>query len=307
MPLTSPYSLALDAALRAAADQDYPQSALYVVATPIGNLADISLRALSVLQRVDRLACEDTRHSAALLRAYGLNKPLLALHQHNEQEAAAKVIAHLRAGERVAYLSDAGTPGVSDPGSRLVNAVQEQGLRVVPLPGASCVTALVSAAGLSSSDDEWANQGFVFVGFLPPKGQARAAAINELAAQQRAVVWMEAPHRLHRLAEELRPLGQRRLSVGRELSKRFEQLAHMPCAQLADWLAADTNRARGEFVLALAPQPLQAETEMSAQHQKLMTLLLQELSIKSASSVAATLTGHPRKHFYDWALQRQAR
>src|SRR5262245_22149629 len=179
MPLNASYASALAAAHDAAAAQHFPKGALYVVATPIGNLADISLRALHVLQLVDALACEDTRHTQTLLRAYGIERggaALIAVHQHNEAEAAQQVLARLQAGERVAYVSDAGTPAVSDPGARLVAAVRGAGLPVMPLPGASSVTAALSVAG--AVDEAGA---FVFAGFLPAKAGERATAVQQLA------------------------------------------------------------------------------------------------------------------------------
>ena len=176
---------ALLAARDAAGSQHYPQATLYVVATPIGNLADITLRALHVLQLVDAIACEDTRHTQSLLRAYGIDRPgaqLLALHQHNESEAAQAVVARLAGGERIAYVSDAGTPGVSDPGARLVAAARDAGHRVLPLPGASCVTTLVGAAGLvSDGSGDSASSAFVFAGFLPSKAGERDSAVQALA------------------------------------------------------------------------------------------------------------------------------
>ena len=179
----------MSAARDAAAAQHYPQGALYVVATPIGNLADITLRALHVLQLADTLACEDTRHTQSLLRAYGIDKPsdrLLALHQHNEAHAAQMVVQQLQAGQRVAYVCDAGTPGVSDPGARLVAAVQAAGLRCIPLPGASSVTSALSVAGAVAPTAD--SGGFLFAGFLPPKGAERTAAVQRLAAEPRCVV-----------------------------------------------------------------------------------------------------------------------
>ena len=183
--------------------QHYPQSTLYVVATPIGNLADISLRALHVLQLANAIACEDTRHSQGLLRQYGIEKPLLAVHEHNEAEAAIGVIERLQRGERVAYISDAGTPAVSDPGARLVAAVRAAGLSVMPLPGASSVTTALSAAGISG------DSGFVFAGFLPSKAGERDQAVLQLQAEGRAVVILEAPHRIEALAQAMVPLGDR--------------------------------------------------------------------------------------------------
>ena len=174
------FRTALQAARDAAGSQDYPQGTLYVVATPIGNLADVTLRALHVLELADAIACEDTRHTQSMLRAYGIDRKLLAVHQHNEAQATQSVIARLQQGERIAYVSDAGTPGVSDPGARLAAAVRAAGHRVLPLPGASSVTTLLSAAGLVAADaDE--SSAFVFAGFLPSKATERDGAIQRLS------------------------------------------------------------------------------------------------------------------------------
>lgn len=266
------------------------------MATPIGNLADMSLRALHVLQIVDHIACEDTRHTQQLLRAYGIEKnQLIALHQHNEQEAAQNVIALLREGKRVAYVSDAGTPGVSDPGARLVAALQAEGLRAIPLPGASSVTTAISVAGISDS----AGHGFVFAGFLPSKAGERALAVQELNQEARAVVLLEAPHRIEALAQALSALGERAITVGRELSKQFEEIATLPCAQLPAWFAADANRTRGEFALVLHPLPPAAA---SGADTRVLELLLAELPLKTAVKLAADITGEPRNALYELAL-----
>lgn len=297
--MSASFTSALAAADAAAADQHYPQDALYVVATPIGNLADISLRALHVLQIADRIACEDTRHTQSMLRAYGIDKSgaqLLALHQHNEEEAAQGVVALLRQGLRVAYVSDAGTPGVSDPGARLVAAVHAEGLRVIPLPGSSSVTSAISVAGIT---DE-AGHGFVFAGFLPSKSGERAAAVQALAAEARAVVLLEAPHRIEALAQALAVLGQRRITVGRELTKQFEDVATVSCAELPAWLSADPHRLRGEFALVLHPAPVATS---SGTDSRVLKLLLAELPLKTAVKLAADITGEPRNALYDLALR----
>ena len=298
--MSSTYARALGAAADAAAGQDYPLGALYVVATPIGNLADITLRALHVLALADTVACEDTRHTQALLRAYGIDKPaaqLLALHEHNEAQAAAELVRRMAQGQRVAYVSDAGTPAISDPGARLVAAAQAAAMRVVPLPGASSVTAALSVAGITS--DAAAAGEFVFAGFLPSKAGERAAAVAALALQPRAVVLLEAPHRIEALADALAVLGERSLSVGRELTKQFEELAHLPAAGFAPWLAGDPNRRRGEFVLVLHPAPVLAETGPDT---RVLQLLLAELPLKSAVRLAAEITGKPRNGLYQAAL-----
>ncbi len=298
--MNATFASALSAAHDAAASQHYPQGALYVVATPIGNLADITLRALHVLQLVETVACEDTRHTQSLLRAYGIERNsarLLALHQHNEAEAAQAVIARLQAGERIAYVSDAGTPAISDPGARLVAAVRAAGCPVVPLPGASSLTTALSVAG--AVDD--ASPGFVFAGFLPAKAGERAGAVQALAAESRAVVLLEAPHRIEALASALAALGPRPLTVARELTKQFEQLATVTAAELPAWLAADDKRCRGEFVLVLHPLPAPPPGDGAAE--RVLALLLAELPVKTAVRLAAEITGAPRNALYDAALQ----
>ena len=293
--------MALGAAREAAASQHYPQGALYVTATPIGNLADISLRALHLLQLADVIACEDTRHTQALLRAYGIDKAApqwLAVHQHNEAEAAQAVIGRLQQGQRVAYVSDAGTPAVSDPGARLVAAVRAAGLRAVPLPGASSVTAVLSVAGIAGDQ-----AGFVFAGFLPTKAGERDAAVALLAQEARAVVLLEAPHRIDALARALAPLGDRGVTVGRELTKQFEEVVTLPCAGLESWLAADAQHKRGEFALALHAVPAAPRSDDGG---RVLALLLAELPLKTAVKLAAEITGAPRNELYDAALQLKA-
>lgn len=288
--------MALQAAREAAAAQHYPQSALYVVATPIGNLADIGLRALHVLAMVDAIACEDTRHTSGMLRIYGLERPsaqLLAAHQHNEAEAAQTLLARLQQGERVAYVSDAGTPALSDPGARLVAAARAAGYAVIPLPGASSVTTALSVAGIV--DDT----GFVFAGFLPSKAAERDTAVQKLAAEPRAVVLLEAPHRIEALARALAPLGTRLVTVGRELTKQFEEIASMAAQALAPWLAAQSTRTRGEFVLVVHPAP----TEAPVEDLRVLKLLLAELPLKAAVKLAAEITGQPRNALYAAALK----
>ncbi|MEZ5606398.1 MAG: 16S rRNA (cytidine(1402)-2'-O)-methyltransferase [Burkholderiaceae bacterium] len=303
MPDSSPvgkadFHPALAAATAAAGAQHYPIGALYVVATPIGNLADITLRALHLLQAVDAIACEDTRHTGQLLRAYGIDgKPLVAVHEHNEAEAAEQVMQRLRSGQRVAYASDAGTPAISDPGARLVAACAAAGLRVVPLPGASSVTTAVSAAGLAGDGR------FVFEGFLPAKAGERQAAVQALAQEPRAVVLLEAPHRIAALAEALAVLGERPVTVARELSKQFEQIATVACAALPGWLAADAQRLRGEFVLVLHPAPTANGGDGA---ERVLRLLLAELPLKTAVRLTSEITGAPRNALYQQALAWQA-
>ncbi len=293
------FDSALSAAHAAAAAQNHPTGTLYVVATPIGNLADISLRALHVLSLCDTLACEDTRHSQTLLRAYGIDKSAshwLAVHQHNEAEAAEEVIRRLQAGQRVAYVSDAGTPAVSDPGARLAWQVQSAGLRVVPLPGASSVTALLSACGTPTHD----SAGFVFVGFLPSKATERSHAVEALGQDPRTQVLLEAPHRIEALAAALGVLGTRPVTVGRELTKQFEEIATVAAQDLTSWLQSNAQRTRGEFALVLHAQA-QARVEGS-DNDRLLKILMQELPLKTAVKVAADISGEAKNALYDRAL-----
>jgi 16S rRNA (cytidine1402-2'-O)-methyltransferase len=287
---------ALAAAQSAAGAQLYPAGALYIVATPIGNLADISLRALHVLSLVDQIACEDTRHTQGMLGIYGISKPLLAVHEHNEREAAQGIIARLQTGERIAYVSDAGTPSLSDPGARLAAAVNESGIRVIPLPGASSITALISAAGLTGDDGS-----FVFEGFLSTKAKEREAQVMRLSYEPRAIILLEAPHRIEALAGALTALGARALTVGRELTKQFEQIATMPASELSNWLAQDKHRCIGEFALAIHPQ---ATTQAAVgEGERILKLLLPELPTKTAVKLAADISGEPRNALYELALK----
>jgi 16S rRNA (cytidine1402-2'-O)-methyltransferase len=295
--LTASFARALEAAQDAAGSQNHPTHTLYVVATPIGNLADISLRALHVLQKVDALACEDTRHTQQLLRAYGLDRPgsqLLAVHQHNEAEAAQSVLDKLAQGQRVAYVSDAGTPAISDPGARLVAAVRAAGYRVLPLPGASSVVTVLSASGMTGDD------GFVFAGFLPSKSAERQSAVQALAAEPRAVVLLEAPHRIEALAQALAVLGERRVTLGRELTKQFEQIETLAAQDLAAWLLEKPERQRGEFALVVHDAPVAAAT---GEGERVLKLLLPELPLKTAVKLAAEISGESKNVLYDRALQ----
>ncbi len=288
----------LQAAASAAGAQHFPPGALYVVATPIGNLADITLRAIHVLATVDAIACEDTRHSAPLLRALGIEgKALIALHEHNEREAAGGVLLRLARGERVAYISDAGTPAVSDPGAALVAAAQAAGYRVLPIPGASSAVAALSVAG------DAAARGFAFVGFLPQRSGERATALKALAASATAQVLFEAPHRIEALALALAAAcGERTLTVCRELTKQFETVNTLAANALPAWLAADANRSRGEFVLVLHAPGAVVDDAVTPAFDATLRTLLDALPLKQAVALAAELTGAPRNAVYEYAL-----
>jgi 16S rRNA (cytidine1402-2'-O)-methyltransferase len=274
-------------------------NALYVVATPIGNLGDITLRALETLRAADLIACEDTRHARHLLDHHGIRAATLSVHEHNEATAATKLIDALSSGKRVALISDAGTPGISDPGARACAAVRAAGFRVVPLPGPSAAITALSAAGLADAR-------FLFAGFLPPKPTARRHEIEALKSIPAALVIYEAPHRIEETIADLAALlePERTLVVARELTKLFEQIAVMPLTEGPAWLAADENRKRGEFVLVVsAPPPnegLDAETE------RVLKTLLAELPVKQAAKLAAEITGTAKNALYQRALQLKA-
>ena len=302
--MSAHFTHALLAARESAGSQNYPPGTLYVVATPIGNLADISLRALHVLQLADIVACEDTRHTQSLLRAYGIDKTsaqLLAVHQHNEAQAVQTVLDQLRQGQRVAYVSDAGTPAISDPGARLVAGVRQAQGAIVPLPGASSVITLLSVAGVTA--DAQQHGAFVFAGFLSSKVTERATQVQTLASESRAVVLLEAPHRIEALAQALAVLGTRAVTVGRELTKQFEEIATVAAEDLPDWLAHDPNRTRGEFALVLHPGLQEVTTGPDT---RVLKLLLAELPLKTAVKLAADITGEPRNALYEVALALKA-
>lgn len=279
------------------AQQVCPSATLYVVATPIGNVGDITLRALNLLSVADAIACEDTRNTAHLLSRYGLSKELIAAHEHNEREAAEKIIARLQAGQRIAIVSDAGTPAVSDPGARIVDAVRNAGLRIIPLPGASASVTALSASGL-------VNDHFLFAGFLPSKKMQREAALQELADTQATLVFYEAPHRIvetmDALASTLGPARQ--VVIARELTKLFEEIHRCALADAPAWLAENANRQKGEFVVVVegaAPPDEELDTEAD----RILKILLAECPVKQAATLAAQITGRKKNALYERALQ----
>lgn len=270
--------------------------ALYVVATPLGNLGDITMRALEVLKRVDVIAAEDTRHSQRLLDACGVQTRLIALHEHNEQSAATEVIRRLGEGQSVAMISDAGTPAISDPGARAVARVREAGFRVVPVPGPSAAVAALSVAGFEQG-------GFLFVGFLPARSGARRAAIEALRAQTATLVIYESPHRIGEsladLAATLEPA--RAVVIARELTKLHEQVVRLPLGEAVAWLESDPNHARGEFVVLIEGATAREGLDLEAE--RVLGLLLAELPLKTAARLAAEITGQPRNALYARALE----
>lgn len=277
--------------------QSYPTATLYVVATPIGNVADMTLRGLYVLELADAVACEDTRNTGALFARFGIDKPMIPAHQHNEREVAERIVARLAAGERIALVSDAGTPAVSDPGARIVDAVRAAGLKVVPIPGPSAAIAALSASGL-------VNDQFHFAGFLPSKGKQRDAALEKLLHMRATVVLYEAPHRIVECVEALTSVfpAERQVVFARELTKMFEEIHRCPLSEALAWVRADQHRQRGEFVVLVEGAPEQEDAAM-AEGERVLTLLLAELPVKQAASLAAQITGIKKNALYDRALQ----
>lgn len=270
--------------------------ALYIVATPIGNLGDITLRALDTLKSVDRVAAEDTRVSGQLLAHFNISKPMTSIREHNEREAANKVIAWIAAGEAVAYVSDAGTPAVSDPGARLVAAVREAGLTIVPIPGVSAVTTALSAAGIESGT-------WLFHGFLPPKAGARKAQLQALAAVPSALVFYEAPHRIEETLADMAAVldDSRAVTLARELTKRFETIVTLPLRDVPAWLAADSNNVRGEFVVIVHP-PAEAAAMVDAEAMRILDVLLGDLPPTLAAKLTSKITGRSKAELYKMTL-----
>lgn len=274
---------------------------LYVVATPIGNLEDISARALRVLREVSLIAAEDTRHSSRLLQHFGIATPLAACHEHNERDEGGRFIGRLLAGEDVALVSDAGTPLISDPGYHLVRQARVAGVRVVPVPGACALVAALSAAGLPSDR-------FIFEGFLPARQGARRARLEHLREEPRTLIFYEAPHRILECLQDLQAVfGDGRPAVlGRELTKTFETLKGLPLAQLRAWVEADSNQQRGECVLVVGGwQAPEGEEALSSEALRVLDLLLAEMPLKRAAALAAEITGVRKNLLYQAALLRQ--
>lgn len=274
---------------------------LYVVATPIGNLEDISARALRILREVALIAAEDTRHSSRLLQHFGIATPLAACHEHNEREEGSRFLVRLLAGDDVALISDAGTPLISDPGYHLVRQARAAGIRVVPVPGACALIAALSAAGLPSDR-------FIFEGFLPAKVAARRARLELLKEEPRTLIFYEAPHRILECLADLATVfgAERPALLGRELTKTFETLQGLPLEQLHAWVEADGNQQRGECVLVVAGwQAPQGEDAISTEAVRVLDLLLGELPVKRAATLAAEITGVRKNLLYQLALERK--
>ena len=277
------------------------ECALYVVATPIGNMRDITLRALDILSDVDTIAAEDTRNSAHLLSYHGISgKRLLALHQHNERGAAEKIINLLALGESVALITDAGTPAVSDPGALLVEAVQIAGFKVIPIPGANAALAALSAAGLATPH-------FLFYGFLSSKSAARCKELHALIEYPCTLVFYEAPHRILECVADLNTVlgGEREIVLAREITKMFESIHRCRLHEATTWLNSDPNNLRGEFVLLISAAQIRNEG-LSTESEQVLSVLLQELPLKQAVQLAVKITGVARNELYQRALVLKA-
>ncbi|MBG6288886.1 MULTISPECIES: 16S rRNA (cytidine(1402)-2'-O)-methyltransferase [Pseudomonas] len=276
---------------------------LYVVATPIGNLDDISARALKVLADVALIAAEDTRHSVRLLQHFGIQTPLAACHEHNEREQGGRFLTKLQAGEDVALISDAGTPLISDPGYHLVRQARAAGIPVVPVPGACALIAALSAAGLPSDR-------FVFEGFLPAKAAGRRGRLEALVDEPRTLIFYEAPHRVLECIEDMVAIfgDERPALLARELTKAFETLKGLPLGELREFVASDSNQQRGECVLLVAGKPApEGDEAVDAHTLRVLDLLLAEMPIKRAAALAAEITGARKNQLYQIALERQGK
>ena len=269
-----------------------------MVATPIGNLQDISLRALEILKTVDAIAAEDTRHTSHLLSHFAIQKKLIAVHEHNEQKSAQILLERLQGGESIAIVTDAGTPGISDPGAIVVDVLREAGVNVVPVPGASAVIAALSASGITAN-------GFMFYGFLPASGSQRRKTLESLKAYVSTLVFYEAPHRIIECVEDLAKVlgGERRITIARELTKTFETFHRCPLQEAKIWLESDPNQQRGEFVLLVEAAPAVEEAAISEDAERILRLLLADLPLKQAVKLAAEITGVKKNDLYEFALK----
>jgi len=276
------------------------QALLYIVATPIGNLADMVPRAIEVLQCADLVAAEDTRHSQRLFSHFDIDTPLVAYHDHSDDKRTGQILQRLEEGQTVALISDAGTPLISDPGYRLVREARARGVKVVPVPGACAFTAALCAAGLPSDR-------FSFEGFLPAKAGAREKALQALANDPHTLIFYEAPHRVLDTLEAMAAVfgGAREAVIARELTKAFETIHLAPLAEMVDWVRADSNQQRGEIVLLIRGAERNSAAELDTEAERVMKLLLAELPPRRAAALAAEITGVNKKALYNWSLQQK--
>ena len=272
---------------------------LYIVATPIGNLNDITLRAKEILSEVDAIAAEDTRHSRPLLNHLGINTPLFALHDHNEEQKSRIIIERLQRGESIALISDAGTPLISDPGYRLVRAAHQAGQEVTPIPGASAMVTALSVCGLATDR-------FCFEGFLSAKSGARRERLQKLTDEQRTLIFYESSHRVVASLADMVEIfgGGREATLARELTKRFETIKQATLIELQEFVAGDTNQQKGEFVILIAGKNVEQTDTLDSETRRIVELLGDELPVKQASKLAAEITGHKKRALYQYLLER---
>jgi len=279
--------------------QDYPPSALYVLATPIGNICDITIRALHTLSIADVVACEDTRNTSYLLSCYGLSKSLMAAHKHNERKISEKIVTRLKMGERIVLVCDSGTPTISDPGARIVDAVLRAGLRTIPVPGPSATIAALSVSGII-------NDQFQFIGFLPKKDMQRETLLISLAKSTSTLVIYETPHRIIESVNALlKAFGPSRcITFARELTKMFESIHRCSLEDALVWLTTGRNQHRGEFVLIVEAIPI-ATTLLneSLERERLLNILLADFSVKKSVDLAAKITNQKKNTLYERALK----
>lgn len=270
---------------------------LYVVATPIGNLEDMTPRAARILSEVDLIAAEDTRHSAKLLRHFGIGTKTEAIHEHNERSQVPRLVEILNGGKSIAFITDAGTPLVSDPGFHLVRAARQAGIRVVPVPGACAAIAALSAAGLPSDR-------FVFEGFPPAKSAARRAVFETLHAETRTLIFYESPHRILESLKDMSEVfgGAREVVLAREITKQFETIHSGNLAELLEWVGRDANQQLGEFVILIHGVPRVERESVDEEAERVLQILLEELPVSQAAVLAARITGLKKNKLYEYAL-----
>ena len=276
------------------------EAALYVVATPIGNLGDMSPRAIEVLRGVDRIAAEDTRHSAALMRHFGIDTPMQALHEHNERQVSSRIIEQIQQGQSIALISDAGTPLVSDPGYVLVREAQAAGIKVVPIPGPSALIAALSCSGMPTDR-------FSFEGFLPHKSGPRRKRLEAVREDPRTLVFYESPHRILDCLEDMIGVfgAEREAVMARELTKTFETIRRLPLAELQAFVQGDDNQQKGEYVLLLAGAEAQEGDELGEEVRRMASILAEELPVKQAAALAARVSGEKKNRIYKYLLNSQ--
>ena len=276
----------------------FKKGSLYIVATPIGNMGDMTERAQKILTEVDVIAVEDTRRSGQLLRHFDISTPMIAVHEHNERQICDSLLSRIEKGESIALISDAGTPLLSDPGYFLVNQARERDISVAPIPGVSAVITALSVAGLPTDR-------FVFEGFLPAKSAARQQKLEKLKDDARTVIFYEAPHRIIEMLKDCQLVfgGQRKVVLARELTKTFETVHGDTLDKLIPWVEADENQRKGEFVVLVQGAQMREDTGIDAESERILLILLKDLPVKQAAALAANITGLKKNALYQFALE----